>query len=257
MRSCLYVGATRHRRYHPVRHEFRFPLFCVWIDLGELETVFHGRWLWSTRRAAPAWFRREDHFGPADQPLDEAARDLIESRLGFRPSGPVRALTHLRYWGYIFNPVSLFFLYEDDGETLQAVIAEVSNTPWGERHLYVHDARGERGETMLFTNAKEFHVSPFMQMDMTYRWLIRKPGEEFRIGIENWREGTRVFEANLQMKRRPITGLNLARTLLRFPCMTAMAIVGIYWQAARLWWKGAEYHKPPSQELNEVEMLAS
>jgi DUF1365 family protein len=137
MESCLYEGWLRHRRYSPKRHEFRYPLFMLWLDLGELDQVFKGRWLWSTRGPNLVWFRRADYGGDPALPLDEAIRQLVAAETGERPEGPVRILTNPRILGYCFNSISLYYCYAADGRTLEAVVGEVTSTPWGERIHYV------------------------------------------------------------------------------------------------------------------------
>ena len=166
--SCLYVGSVRHRRHTPRAHAFRYPLFLAYLDLAELDTVFRGRWLWSARRFALAWFRRRDHLGSPAMPLDQAVRDLVERHSGRRPQGPIRLLTHLRYFGYCFNPVSFYYCFDAQGEQVETVVAEVNNTPWGERHCYVLD-----GEPRLrYRTSKAMHVSPFMPMDARLRMAL-------------------------------------------------------------------------------------
>ena len=120
MNSCVYVGAVRHRRFAPVRHDFRFGMFMMYLDLSELPRVFARRWLWSARRPALAWFRRADYLGDPAVPLDDAVRDLVGLRTGRRPAGPVRLLTHLRYFGYVQNPVSFYYCFAADGERTRA-----------------------------------------------------------------------------------------------------------------------------------------
>ena len=127
--SCIYDGEVIHRRYTPVRHGFRYRLFLLYLDLDELPEVFRGRWLWSAGRPNVAWFRRGDHFGPRDQPLAESVRKLVENRLGWRPEGPVRLLTHLRYFGFQMNPVSFFYCFDQTGKAVEAVVAEVTTPP--------------------------------------------------------------------------------------------------------------------------------
>jgi DUF1365 family protein len=130
MHSAIYHGWLRHRRHAPSRHAFRYRLFLMYLDLAELDTVFRGRWLWSARRMALARFDRTDHLGDPDVPLDRAVRDLVESRGGRRPAGPIRLLTHLRYFGHCFNPVSFYYCFDAGDTRVETVVAEVNNTPW-------------------------------------------------------------------------------------------------------------------------------
>jgi len=241
VRSCLYRGRVRHRRLAPVAHEFGFGLFMCYLDLDELPELFDGRWLWSARRFAPAWFRRADYLGDPATPLADAVRDLAGERLGRRPEGPVRVLTHLRYFGYAFNPISLYYCFEPDGGTLAAIVAEVTNTPWRERHAYAV------GPGLSYGVPKELHVSPFMGMDQRYRWRLTLPGEQLGVHMESIEDGRTLFDATLALRREEITGASLARALARYPLMTAQVVAAIYWQALRLRLKGAPYHPHPAR----------
>lgn len=264
MNSCLYEGTVAHRRFGPVDHAFEFPLFLVYLDLDELATVFRGRWLWSTRRPAPARFRREDHLGSPRVPLADAVRDLVAARGGERPQGPVRLLTHLRYFGYGFNPVSFYYCFAPGGSRVEAVVAEVRNTPWNERHCYVlrlgdapQRGEGEAHQGAPLVTPKVFHVSPFMGMDQSYGWSLGEPGERLRVGIESRdREGRRVFAAGLALRRVEIGGWSLARALCRYPVMTAQVIAAIYWQALRLRRKGVPQHPHPREAESRREATA-
>jgi uncharacterized protein len=253
MHSAIYRGWLDHRRMAPKRHAFRYPLFMLYLDLAELDTVFKGRWLWSTRRPAFARFHRGDHLGDTAEPLDEAVRRLVCERTGHRPRGPIRLLTHLRYCGYVFNPVSFYYCFDADDRRLEAVVAEVNNTPWGERHCYVLDGRGrdDCGGWLHARSAKAMHVSPFHPMAMDYEWGFRPPGERLalRMALSPVAASSRpevVFDATLAMQREPINATTLAATLLRFPLMTLRVILAIHWQALRLWVKGVPVHERPT-----------
>lgn len=161
----------RHRRY-PKRHEFRYPLFMLWLDLGELDRVFAGRWFWSTRGPNLVWFRRADYGGDPTLPLDEAIR------CGGRKDRPAPGgasnsmLTNPRYFGYCFNSISLYYCYGADGQTLEAVVGEVTNTPWGEPHPLCPAPGGQpgaAGEAPVPLPA--LHALPFLPMDMEYQVL--------------------------------------------------------------------------------------
>jgi DUF1365 family protein len=248
MNSCIYEGLVRHRRFSPVANAFSYRLFQLFLDLDELPGVFRGRWLWSASRPAVAWFRRQDHSGNPCQPLAETARNMVEAHTGSRPLGPVRLLTHLRYFGYCMNPVSFYYCYAAGGETLAAIIAEINNTPWGERHCYVLSAATSLATPPHFRwiFSKEFHVSPFMRMEQSYDWRFTLPGQSLAVHMENFEAGQRIFDATLTLTRREITTRNLNRVLLHYPFMTGKVIAAIYYQAARLWLKRCPFVPHPN-----------
>lgn len=247
MKSCLYTGWVRHRRFLPVPHAFAYSGFWLYLDLAELDRVFRGRWFWSASRFAPARFRRSDHLGDPAVPLDAAVRDLVEAETGRRPEGPIRLLTNLRYFGYVMNPVSFYYCYSPDETRIQTIVAEVHNTPWGEEHCYVLDESQDRGRGRLirFEHQKAFHVSPFMEMDYSYRWRLSPPGDRLSVHIDSVREGSKWFDVTFLLKRRPISGFQLARVLLKHPFMTGKVTAAIYWQAIRLWLKKVPFVPHP------------
>lgn len=249
MKSCLYVGRVRHRRHGDVPHAFRLPVWMVYLDLAELDRVFRGRWLWSTRRPTWARFRRSDHLGDPQRPLDACVRDLVEARTGQRPAGAIRLLTQLRVGGLAFDPVRFFYCF-DAAERVEAIVADVTNTPWRERHQYVLPvaaAVDARNGWLRFRASKQFHVSPFLPMELDHHFALRTPGSRLAVHIgDRDRGGRRVFDATLTLERRPITTRQLARTLLGGPWMPLQILAAIYWQAFRLHRKGAPYHPHPA-----------
>lgn len=248
MKSVLYEGRVVHRRRVDVEHDFEYRLFLPALDLSELDEVFRGRWFWSTKRPALAWFRRADFHGPSTVPLADAVRDTVERELGRRPTGSITLLGHLRYFGLSFNPVSFYFVNDEAGK-LDAIVAEITNTPWLERHAYVLDARACGDGPLRFRFAKDFHVSPFLAMDYEYDWTFSRLGDRLVVHMENRKNGEVAFDATMSLVRREITGGALASALLRHPWMTAKVLLAIYFQAARLRGKGAPFHVHPKKGL--------
>lgn len=241
MHSGLYVGQVKHCRFTPRKHAFRYRLFLFYLDLDELVEAIDRFPGCSSRRPALVWFRRSDHLGNARVPLKKAVQRTIVELGGPQLNGSVRLLTHLRYCGYGFNPVSFYFCY-DETETLQAILAEVNNTPWGEQHCYLIPVTSASGSLIRHTQEKAFHVSPFMGLDMQYRWAISNPSERLNISIETLRKGERLFTAAMTLRRKPLSARALYATLLRFPLMTTKVIGAIYFEALRLWLKRIPVH---------------
>jgi len=251
MHSALYHGWLDHRRLAPRRHAFRYRLFMAYLDLAELDQVFRGRWLWSTRRAALARFDRRDHLGDPAQPLGDAVRALVAERTGRKPEGPIRLLTHLRHFGYVFNPVSFYYCFDAADRTVETVVAEVNNTPWGERHCYVLQQDTPNAEELRARSAKAMHVSPFHSMALRYDWQLHTPGDTLSVHMTLRRAESGaaepIFGATLALRRVPITAASLAGTLLRFPWMTAKVIAAIHWEALRLWLKRTPIYDHPAR----------
>ena len=252
MHSALYTGRLRHRRFAPTPHSFEYGICMVWLDLAEMHKVFSGRWLWSTRRPTLAWLRRADFLGDPRIPLDQAVRDRVERETGKRPSGPIRLLTHLRTFGHCFNPVSFYYCFDPGGDRVESIVAEITNTPWKERHAYVLPTGSNigSGARMRFRFGKEFHVSPFMPMDQEYDWRFSHPGKHLAVHMENREAGDRLFDATLTLERKEITGRSLAMSLLSFPFATLGVVAAIHWQALRLWLKRVPVHTHPAKWSN-------
>jgi DUF1365 family protein len=243
--SCIYTGEINHRRFTPNRNRFSYRLHMFYLDLAELPELFDGYPLWSARGTAVASFKRADHVGELAVSLDETIRARVEKETGRRPDGPIRLLTHLRYFGYCFNPISVYYCYDSTGELINTVL-EVSNTPWKERHCYVLSADGKQ-PIQRHDFAKAFHVSPFMGLDMQYRCLLRPPGERLNFALQNWREGRKLFDAHLNLRREPINAESLRRCLLSDPLMTLRVSSLIHWQAIKLWCKRTPLYPHPTK----------
>jgi DUF1365 family protein len=235
--SCIYEGTVVHRRLRPER-EFRHRIAMAYVDLDELPSLLGGRLLRSG--PGPARFRRSDYHGDPQVPLAEAVRRTVAEHLGRAPQGPIRLLTTLRSYGVCFNPVSFYYCFDDAGAQVEAVLAEVTNTPWGERHPYVIE-----GETGIFEKA--MHVSPFMGMDHVYRCRAAAPAADLHVVIENHRGEETVFEAALAMRRYELTRATMRRISLRYPMATIRTLALIYGHAVGLRLAGVRPFPHPSR----------
>jgi DUF1365 family protein len=238
--SAIYEGVVAHRRAEPREHSFSYPTTMMYLDLGELPELFDGHPLWSARRPALGWFRRSDYLGDPHVPLDQAVRRLVAERTGYAPQGPVRVLTTARCFGHGFNPVSFYYCFDRAGEEVQAVIAEVTNTPWGERHAYV-------SRELTSRHAKKLHVSPFYTLDYEYELRMSPPGERLEVSIGADRDGHREFRAALVLERRPLTPRSLTGLLLGGLPMSMKVSAAIYAQALRLRLKGIPVQPHPRE----------
>ena len=262
--SAVYEGWVRHRRFEPVEHSFRYRLFLMYLDLEELPGALDPYPLWSARRRAPACFRRADFMGDPCRPLAECARDEVERKSGRRPAGPVRLLANLRYLGHAFNPVSFYYCFDATDERVEAIVADVNNIPWGERHPYVLSRGERRGPVLGGELGKELHVSPLMGMDQSYSFRAAEPGPTLSVHIESrpvqrasvltgpqrvapdpGAGGGKQFDATLSLRRRELSRSLLTRMLLQYPGMSLQVVAKIYAQSLRLKLRGARYFPHP------------
>jgi uncharacterized protein len=238
--SCIYEGTVRHRRRSPAR-QFRYAVALAYVDLAELPELLGGRLL--ATRPGMLRFRRDDYLGDPAIPLADAVRDAVQHHSGVRPSGPVRVLTQLRSFGHSFNPASFYYCFDTDGERLQAIVAEVTNTPWRERHAYVLVAGA--GPVLHDSTEKRMHVSPLMGMDQRYRFAAAVPGPTLSLHIESSQQDHPVFDATLSLKRRPLNADSARWLTWRYPFASIRVLVLIYLQALRARLAGAAYHPHP------------
>jgi DUF1365 family protein len=240
--SCIYAGTIRHRRLHPAK-QFEHRLALAYVDLAELPDLLGGRLL-APGPGLLRW-RRGDYLGPPSVALDVAVRDRVQKLSGGRPQGPIRLLTQLRSFGLCFNPVSFYYCLDPAGQRVDSMLAEVTNTPWGERHSYLLGDRLPGSPVLTGTFAKELHVSPFMGMDHVYEARATEPGPTLSVHIESRRDGAAAFDATLALERRPLTRAAVARMSARFPLATVRVLALIYGHAIGLKLAGARVHPHP------------
>ena len=249
MFSAIYQGKLRHRRFHPKAHAFSYDSTLFYLDLDELPHLFKGVKGWSLNGKTRGQFCRSDYLGDPNTELKEAVRAEVERQLGRCPQGAVRMLTNLRMWGFCFNPVTLYYLFEPNSEKPALILAQVNNTPWNERHSYVVSC-DDSGKTRT-EFPKQFHVSPFNPLDMHYHWVSTAPDEHLLVHMENHRDGICHMDATLTLERQAWSAEQLQRILWRQPWLTLKVPVMIYWQALKLFLKGVPFY--PHRSLRDEE----
>lgn len=241
LRSGVYEGTVVHHRMEPVDHRFSYRITMTMLDLAEVDAVCDRHPLWSHDRANVVSFRRRDYLGDPTVPLDHSIRDLVEERTGRRPGGPISLLTQVRTWGWLFNPISVYYCFDPGGLVVEALVVEVTNTPWHERTAYVLPGPGS------YVVDKQLHVSPFLPMDLQHRFILSEPGPRLVLGVDDLRAGHRVFSATMVLHRRPVDQRSLGRVLWRYPLMTMRVSWGIYRQALALRRRGVPFHPHPDR----------
>ncbi len=242
LNSCLMVGDVRHRRFSPKNHSLNYSLFMPAIDLDEVKALEKSVTLFGTRWWHWARFKREDYLGEGD--LKQCIQDKVYELSGERVSGKVVAVCHLRYLGLYFSPVNFYYVY-DEADEWRYLLAEVSNTPWNERHYYAIPA-SEVSSGNSFRHNKAFHVSPFNPIDQEYVWKVNPLSKRLFIHLE-CHKGQKVFDATMAMSRRPFSSPSLFHQLARIPVMAIYMVLGIYWHALKLWIKRVPIYDHPDK----------
>ena len=260
--SRLMIGWVRHRRFAPREHTLKYPVFMWYLDLDELHTLSARSALFSVEGRAWCSFRRSDFFGEPAIPLKQAVIEKLEQEGGIAQDRIQRVcmLTNLRTLGFMINPVTFYYAF-DDQDTLLAIMPEITNTPWNERFQYVLAATDQAGGIAPFSKrtgrfryhlSKHFHISPFHPMNMQYDWRFSSPSlPKNLIHLENWQQGDKIFDATMVLEPQPITARAIRKTLIRFPWMTVKVATGIYWNALKLWLKGVPFYGHPTKKKKE------
>jgi DUF1365 family protein len=244
--SAIYTGMVHHRRRVGRVHAFRYPIALQYVDLAEVDSLLDGRLV--RKGFGVLRFRRQDYFGDRSVPLGDAVRAHVRNETGIEVDGAVRLLTQLRSFGHCFNPVSFYYCF-DTAEQVLAIVAEVTNTPWGERHAYVlaPNAVGE----LTGSFPKRLHVSPFFGMNQTYSWNATTPSDSIVVHLDNIEDGVRVFEATLALRRHAFDAATVRRITRRYPAASLRSLALIYGHAAALRTKGVRFVKHPGASTRE------
>lgn len=251
LHNGIYQGLVRHRRFSPKARTFSYKVFMVYLDLQTLDDVFSNSPWWSQKKFSLAWFRRKDYFDGGQKPLYESVRDFVYEQTGQRLSGPIRMLTNLRYFGFIINPITCYYCFDESGKELQTLVAEVTNTPWRQRCLYVlnQDSQGgvKKRKRQVYHFDKAMHVSPFQPMGLDYSLSTRAPRKNLvvHIDVNDSDSSDTVLDATLVLKHRVMDRKNMNRFIFRYPWMTLKVAGAIYWQALKLWLNKFHYFSNP------------
>jgi DUF1365 family protein len=247
MESALYLGKLRHRRFEPRDHEFEYPVYMAFLDIDRLPELMSGSRFSSYNRWNWTGYDERDHFGDPGEPLRKRLEEDASRQGVTLPDGQIFLLTHLRYFGYVFNPVSFFYCYDRSGR-LEMMLGEVNNT-FGETHNYwlTSSNKEANASAKRYRTVKRMHVSPFQAMELEYDWIFAPPGERLVAHINTLKDGRANFDTTLQLERRPWDAKHLVRALAAYPFMTLRVIAGIHWEALRLWAKGVPVHTHPAK----------
>ena len=242
--NAIYKGTISHTRFHPSKHTFEYKLNMLYIDLDEIPQLFKKNWFWSVDKFNLASFVRSDYFGKPDKSIKESIKKLLFKKLQYRHEGKVYLLTNIRYFGYCFNPVS-FYYCEDKRGNLMAIISHITNTPWNEKYAYVNDCRNTSSSSKHFEFDKDFHVSPFMPMNMRYKWIFSTPKDFLFVSMDNVKDSDLHFNATLKLTKKAWTPFALNKILFLTIPMSIKTIFLIYWNALLLALKKNKFYPHP------------
>ena len=247
--NYIYKGTIKHTRYTPFNHFFTYSLFMVYFDINKIGKALKRSLLWGVNKPAIVSFYRKDYHGDPSKSLDHAVRDTIADKTGKKIRGPIRILTHLRYFGFCFNPVTFYYCFDESDSKLEMIMAEVTNTPWNERYSYFIDKKAINDSkiSLIAELEKKMHVSPFWGMDHQYEWIFTQPEKYLVINMKNIKSDIKVFDATLSMKREKLNIRALIGSILRFPFITLSIVCRIHWQATKLWFKRAPFFSHPKK----------
>lgn len=241
--SSIYLGNVVHRRFLPKHHQFKYTLYMLALDVADIENTKQSKGVFGFSWYHPLRFCEKDYLKSEPLSLSQRIRKKVIQLGGYQDISKVIMLVHVRCFGIYFSPVNFYFCYDKDDNCSQ-MLAEVSNTPWNERHYYLIDLVADKSNVQQ--SKKVFQVSPFMDLNMAYLWRVKPPSkshEKLFVSIENKRlaDGQIVpekfFDVKLALKKQPFTNAALYRLWMQLPLMTVKVVFGIYWQALKIFIK--------------------
>ena len=249
--NLIYSGKIRHRRFTPFKRTFTYSIFMTYFDVSKIDTLFKKSFLWNTNKFAFVSYQRKDYHGNPNLTLDESVRKTVKEKTKIILKGPIRILTHLRYFGYCFNPVSFYYCFNENDTKVDLIMAEVTNTPWNERHCYfITDKKSKNFKQHL---KKEFHVSPFWDMNHDYEWFFTEPKNYLNVNMINFKNNKKIFDATLDLnKNKKMTLRNLLLYTLSYPFLTLKVFLRIHFQALILLLRGAKFYNHPKYDEENI-----
>jgi DUF1365 family protein len=236
--SCLYECTVMHRRLQPKHHEFVYRIFLFLLDLDEIPSLTRAIPLFSAEEPNLYSLRNEDYFQFHSRGLRENLETFLQTQnIPTRPAR-ISLLTLPRMLGYTFNPISIFFCFDEENRPLTSVV-QVGNT-FGELKPYLVPL-DESGNSFHIRVPKNYYVSPFSPLDVAFDFRFKNPGQSLHIAIDNYQGDQKTLISTLTGKRTELTTSNLARLTLAFPLVTLKIIFLIHWEALRLWLKGIPF----------------
>tara|TARA_Y100000590_G_scaffold40291_1_gene43022 strand:+ start:1486 stop:2256 length:771 start_codon:yes stop_codon:yes gene_type:complete len=249
--SCIYTGFVTHRRIKPKKHFFSYKTFSLLIDLSEIENLEKKISFFSYNKFNILSFYNIDHGPRNGNCLSEWVKQILEKHNINIGSGRIKLLCYPRFFGYVFNPLSIFYCYNENSQ-LKAVLYEVKNT-FNEQHTYVFPTN-EKSQLILHRCDKKFYVSPFIEMKTFYNFRLLKPGENINIFIKQSDDNGALLIACQVGKRLELNSKNLFFQFLRHPLMSFKVILAIHFEAFRLWLKGTKHVKKKIKIKNNISL---
>lgn len=252
--SAVYEGTITHTRHDDIRHYFTYKIFMMYLDLSETAILekLHPLWSFSGKKNL-FYFRRRDYLDQKNSSLLDSIKNLIKKKGFSNQVSHVNMITHMRYMGYCYNPVTFYLVYKEKGDDVPLfIIVDINNTPWNERYPYVLKLNDSDKFPVRFNLKKVFHVSPFYPMDLEYDWTFDFQKDKIEINMDTYKQGNRCFNAHLNLKRTELNKQVMTRLFFKYPCVTAKTMLAIYWQASKLFFKKATFYTHPKKIDKEV-----